>query len=228
MYNLKPKPMKKIICIFFAAIVSVSFVSGQIKIGPRVGLNITNVKGDDSGNDKPKAGYNVGIQAQINFTERFGLQPALLFSSKGCIVKSNGITVKGIMNYIEVPLNLFYGIKLGGNELQIIAGPYLAYFAGGKSKYLQLPAGLTLSGLTFKRKTFVSTADQLNTSVAYFRPYDLGLNFGVGFLAMKKIQAQLNFGLGLSNILPEIEGRKFERDYNTNIQISVAYLFGGK
>lgn len=224
----RERSMKKVICIVLVAVFGISLLSAQVKIGPRVGLNVTNVKGDDDDNDYPKNGYNVGAQAIINFTENFGLQPALMLSTKGCIVKSNGFKVTGNFNYLEVPVNLYYGFKIGKTELQVIAGAYFAYLMSGKSKCLEAPAGFTMPDRTFKRTYFATLADQQDPKVAFFTPLDYGLNIGVGFLAMEKIQAQFNFGYGLANILPEFEARQYERDHHTNIQVSVVYLFGGE
>jgi len=52
---------------------------------------------------------------------------------------------------------------------------------------------------------------------------NMGANVGLGYKA-GPVQAQLGYGLGLTNILPK-EGRYDNKQYSRVLHLSLAYLF---
>lgn len=114
-------------------------VSAQTKttFGVRAGVNFTNLNGKDEDDkkleNKMKAGFHVGVNAEIPLADEFFVQPGLLFSTKGAKFDGPG-DVKQTIGYIEVPVNFLYKADLGQGKLLLGAGPYVGIGITGKVK----------------------------------------------------------------------------------------------
>ena len=77
--------MKKIILTSLMLCSAFAF-SQEIKFGAKVGLNLSNLRGDyPAGIDEhnAKIGFNIGGFAEYEINDKFTLQPELLFSTQG-------------------------------------------------------------------------------------------------------------------------------------------------
>lgn len=71
--------MKKIFLIVFGICIF-QFINAQgLKVGVKVGANLTNLTGA-SFKDAYEFGYHAGLFSELMITEKFGIQPELLFS----------------------------------------------------------------------------------------------------------------------------------------------------
>ncbi|KAA9340670.1 porin family protein [Adhaeribacter soli] len=244
--------MKKTATLLGAFALSLlSFQSfSQVKLGLKAGANISTFGYDfkDSeeetlSNDitKNKIGYHVGLAAEFGFTDNLSLQSGLIWTNKGAkydySLSEDGVEMeikgKTSLNYLEIPLNLTYKIS----NFQIQAGPYVAYGIGGKE---ELESKFTFMGETdtdkddadvkFKNTVEESDFDEENTT--FYRALDLGLNFGIGYMA-GPVLLNANYSLGMSNLTPDFDGDDDDSADDSKIKnrvigISATYFFGGK
>jgi hypothetical protein len=185
--------------------------------GVRAGVNFTNVTGDDLEN-KMKAGFNIGVNAEIPVASEFYLQPGLLFSTKGA--KADEGDGKLNLSYLEVPINFLYKPTLGDGKLILGFGPYVGFGIGGKFKDGDAEVDV-------KFKNDVKASDQSLTDPKIFmKGLDFGGNLLVGYELSSKLSFQLNAQLGMSNLNPKFEGEKpDDKAKNTGFGISVGYRF---
>ena len=139
------------------------------------------------------------------------IQPSILFSSKGS--KYDGGDLKVVANYIDIPVNFGYRINLGGANLNLLAGPYLAYGVGGKISLSE-----TKFGKTVTVEEDIKWGSDKNEDD--FRPFDMGLNLGGG-VEFNNFQVSLQYGFGLLNINPNSD----ITNKNGVLSLSAAFLF---
>lgn len=152
--------------------------SAQVKFGPKVGLNLSNLTGDVDGSET-LTGFSIGAVAEVGLASNWYFQPGLQFSTKGAKYDLDYLgDAKLKLNYIEVPVNFGYKINVGPANILAFAGPYLAYGVGGNLEDEDVEWG--------------SSKGELN-------PFDLGLNIGAG-LEIDNLQIGLQYGFGLSNM----------------------------
>jgi len=215
--------MKKLLLSVVAVTVLIISAQAQITFGPKVGLNLANVAGDDTEDAKMKMGLQIGLVTDIAFSDAISLQTGLLFSQKGTKSELDFMdetyTMKTNINYLEIPINAVYGLDLGNNKLQLFAGPYVGIGLTGK-------ISSDMDGSEDMDIQFVNDYVDLDDDKAGLKRFDLGLNFGAGY-KINNIQIQANYGLGLSNLIPDFDGEASDdKISNSVIQFSVAYFFG--
>jgi len=187
--------MKK---IFLTGILSILFVGisfAQARIGATAGLNVSTYTGDVSDAVDFKAGFQAGLVVDLGITESFSVIPELLFSQRGA--KFKGGNVSQTLNYLQLPINAAYKLEAGyGSKVIIFAGPYLGYGISGSD------------GIKFGSK------------IEEVKPFDFGLNFGLGY-QFEKIFFKLQCNPGLLNMNngSDIKIR------NLNLAVTAGYFF---
>ncbi|MBN1186267.1 MAG: PorT family protein [Bacteroidales bacterium] len=191
---------------------------GQVSFGVKAGLNLSNIAGDDTEDMKIKPGFQIGLTTDIELGA-IGIQPSLLLSTKGAKMDVDPATGKINLFYVEVPVNVYYGIPIGDNALQIIAGPYVGIGVSGKAKF-------EYEGETEETDIqFVGDIVDADEDKIPMNRLDFGLNFGAGFKT-GPVQIQLLYGLGLGNLNPKYDGETpDDKNTNSNIQITGAFFF---
>lgn len=185
--------------------------------GVRAGVNFTNITGDDQDN-KMKAGFNIGANAEIPVASEFYLQPGLLFTTKGA--KADEGDGKLNLSYLEVPINFLYKPTLGDGKLLLGFGPYVGFGIGGKFK-----DGDDEMDVKFKNDVKASDVDLTDPKI-FLKGLDFGGNLLVGYELSSKLSFQLNAQLGMSNLNPKVEGEKpDDKAKNVGFGISVGYRF---
>lgn len=213
---------------------------GQVQVGIRGGISMTNVSliHDDGTKQATEMipRFQIGVTLAIPLKADFYLQPAVLYAGKGYKEAGGWIVTteddfKAKLDYIEVPLNLRYKSKFGAGNLLIAAGPYIGYGIGGKwkskgklsySHYFLLEENsgdiLFVEDLTLAESPF--------GKYIFGKPWDYGLNVGVGYEFLQKFSAQFNLQYGLTDLTPttnEIKGDYSTR--NKGYNITVGYHF---
>lgn len=117
--------MKKIATLLLAALAFAGFESHAqgIHIIPKVGLNLSSLSHVDG---STIAGLNAGVSLEILLTEKFGIEPGVLFSMQGTKIGSEKIH----LDYINIPVYAKYYV-LGG--LNVFAGPQVGFNVRAKS-----------------------------------------------------------------------------------------------
>ena len=217
--------MKKILTLGFVLAAACSTAAfAQVRIAPKVGLNIATVSitGDNAPSPSSRVGFQVGATLDLPAGKLFSVQPSLLYTTKGYIVSQGGSDGTLTSNYVELPVNLVLGIPLSDN-FKILGqlGPYVALCTGGKAKVSGSVGGVSLDET---RDLKVGTGSDSD-----IKAVDFGLNGGVGF-EVSNIQAMVSYGVGLTNVSPNStsSGSSDAKVYNRTFQITLGYFFGGK
>lgn len=206
--------MKTTLKLTFAIVILLvtSQVQGQIKFGPEIGLNFSQMNMKSSGTEytpKTLMGFHIGLISEFSLSENLFVQPGILYSSKGSKFDIMGTEAEVSPSYIEIPINLMYKFNLGAPKVFILAGPYIAYGIGGKIKV----AGQTQD---------IQFGSDSNSDM---KPLDYGLSFGAG-VEIANIELSARYELGLANLAPQDpSNNKFT---NKVFAISLAYLIGKK
>ena len=126
--------MKKVTLSVLALLLAIG-LSAQMHLGVKGGLNFNNIKDISVSNHNVSwnsTGWHAGVLLQAKLPLGFALQPELLYS-----VRSYGSdNYKFDLKYVELPLNLQWGVDLLIFRPFVMAGPYISYLAstGGRAK----------------------------------------------------------------------------------------------
>jgi len=132
--------MKKLFTIFFIIAAFTSLSLAQMQIGPKAGLNLANLSGDDIEDTDSKTGFAGGVFFMYQFSDMFAIQPEAYYSMKGATdnftVEDLSIDVTYSLDYFEVPLLLKLLIPIQGSSIKpaIFAGPSVGFKSTAKVK----------------------------------------------------------------------------------------------
>lgn len=210
--------MKKFLKILLVLFVFTSSIYAQI--GIKAGINLANQIKSLSSQDitdglsrENLTGYQVGLVYQIN-PKKSGLggEIGLLASQKGFSFSDSVSLANNVLrgyheiNYVELPLNLRYKIKVGFLGVYGYGGVYGAYALDGRHV---IETENTSSEIGFK--------EMLDRA-------DYGYNLGLGFEFFNKIQFGANWSQGIKNT--NIENQTAENAIlNRVFSIGLTYLF---
>lgn len=193
--------MKKSLLIAAIAVFGLSNVNAQeISFGVKAGANFATQGGDDVDGAKMKVGFHAGVLAEFMISEKFGIQPELLYSMQGA--KAEEGDYKTNLDYITLPIMAKYYITEG---FSVHAGPQIGFLISAK------------------------TGDDDMVDVKdFYKSIDYGLGIGAGYALDNGLFFNARYYLGLANIQEEIEflGQTIEPTVHNNvIQLSVGYMF---
>jgi len=203
--------------LFFTVIATLlftafAFAQSKTTFGIRGGVNLQNLSGKNSEGDKLdnklKAGFNAGLNAEVPVGSDFYLQPGLLFSTKGAKYDALGMEVTRTISYLELPVNFLYKPAFGEGRVLLGFGPYAAFAVDGKIK-----GGNTHVDMEF--------GDQAGETKAF----DAGANLLAGYEFTNNFSFQLNAELGLVNMYNRPSGDTRSSLKNTGFGLSVGYRF---
>lgn len=165
-----------------------AFSQAKVELGLKGGLNLANVNTESAASNFESAtGYHVGAYALIKAAS-IGVQPELLYSTKGTDLKFGGSTFEQDYNYVEIPVMLKMYL-LAGLNLQV--GPQFGLL-------------LSVDG---------KTADGSSISKDSFKGSDLSGAFGIGWDAPFGLNFTARYILGLTDVSdggPEAKNRTFQ------------------
>jgi len=234
--------MKKII-LSAAALFVFGFANAQdLKFGAKAGVNFANLtmdysgEGDFSEDNAMKIGFHVGGLVEIKFSEKFALQPELLFSTQGTKTESSENDGDGFVSsyeattnlaYVNIPIMVkFYPIP----SLYIEAGPQVGFLVSAKEKAEGSATYTTFDGEG--NPITVTESFETDEDVKdFYKSIDFGINVGVGYEFTENLGANVRYNLGLSDISEtpdEFDDFGFGDLFKTRnqvIQLSLAYKF---
>lgn len=183
--------------------------------GVKGGLNYSSLNFSFTAWDKPKTGYHLGAFVNVPLSDRFSIQPELLYSTKGTRVPYR-ITdwldgqVALDLRYLDLPV--MGQVKLG-RFAHIEAGPYASLLLDANLKH-----GSTIPFLNFSYDLPNDIFSRLDYGLAAGAGMDLG-HLGVG--------VRYNYGLGKVEDVKQLLGTDFTitNARNTTWQLSVTYRF---
>jgi hypothetical protein len=214
--------MKKL--LFSAILLASGLVNAQeIKYGAKLGLNISNFSGDVT-DSKSLIGVQLGGFAEIGISDKFAIQPELLFSMQGAKSEYSETDLgdtyseesKTKLNYLNVPVLAKYYIA---DNFAVLAGPQFGILMSAKEDY---DVSETISGIT---DNYSESADVKD----FYKTLSLSFNVGAAYSITENIFVDARYNLGLSSIAKDFTdefGDSFSADIKNNvIQFSVGYKF---
>lgn len=201
---MRTKKFFLILVIAFSAVIYTYAQTDQISIGPRGGINISDVTNVEE--SQPEDGLVLGITSTYSFHHTYGLTVDLLYSVEGYKAPFEQYHLR----YLQVPVlfNYFFGQQGNRFRPKIYAGLSPAFFLGGTLNDLDVNEVFFnnfivhgVGGLGFNYR--VGNRIWLNTDARYFR----GLNDirDGEYRTEESIQGRtLQFSLGLAYGLAKI------------------------
>jgi hypothetical protein len=118
---------------------------GGIAIGPKGGLSINRLKGDNTTSSQDRTGAVIGGFLNISFLKLLSIQPEVFFSQRGGgATISNTSTSNLKLSYMEVPILFKLRLPLGKTFFpHVFAGPDFAYRIYSKSTNTDNTTGVT-------------------------------------------------------------------------------------
>lgn len=204
--------MRKI-TLSVAALFAFGIANAQdVEFGVKGGLNIASLSGDVE-DVSSKMGFHVGGFAEIKLTDKFSVQPELLFSLQGAKEEYTE-TMAGFDVKYEDKLNLSY--------LNI---PIMAKYYATESLSIQAgpQVGFLMSANLEEKASFEGGSETAETDVKEFmETVDFGVNFGLGYKITENFGVDARYNVGLSNIYKDSDDYKVS---NSVIQVSLGYTF---
>jgi len=130
-----------------SALTTASFAQGGFHLGVKAGANIFKVDGTAI-KDEFKFGYNLGAFAELNFSEKWGIQPEVMWNQTNFRTASNFNDIypggkndlEGKLNYISIPVLLTYApVKLisfqAGPQFGILLNKDESLFENGREAF---------------------------------------------------------------------------------------------
>lgn len=190
--------MKKLLLFaLFTVFALTTSQSQEVRFGAKGGLNISKLGGDTNTFDPGlKSGFHIGGLAEISFSEKFALQPELLYSAE---VYEYGATTGFVsydskVSYIRIPILAKYYIIDG---LSAEAGPVFGTLLSAKIEDVDVKDG--------------------------FKSFDTGLAIGASYELNMGLFFSARYNIGLMDI-NDVDGYDLKNHANT-FHISVGYFF---
>jgi hypothetical protein len=170
--------MKKSLIVIFAISIA-AFSNAQkskqdegIKLGIKGGLNVSNLMGDDK-DVAIRTSIHAGLVAEIIVSDKFSIQPELLYSGQGASdTKEGGGRIK--LDYITLPVLAKFPIA---KNLSLEAGPQVGFLISGKYK-----------------------TNDSNEKIPGLKTIDFGLDAGLEYELNNGVFFQARYNLGLTDI----------------------------
>jgi hypothetical protein len=185
--------MKKIL-LTAAAVFAISFANAQdVKFGAKAGLNLSSLANAEGA--KTQVGFHVGGYATISVSDKFAVQPELLYSAQGAKFEGGSLN----LSYINIPVMAKFNVA---DKFNLEVGPQVGLLMSATQKF---------------------SGGSLDVKEGY-KTMDFGLNFGAGYDVAENINVGLRYCLGLSQLEKELATGQTATK-NTNIQLSLGYRF---
>ncbi|CAM1333267.1 porin family protein [Tenacibaculum aestuariivivum] len=195
--------MKKVLLV--VAMVAASFTANaqDVKFGAKAGLNIASLSGDNDENIDSRTSFHVGAVAEIEISDKFSVQPELVYSAQGATsdYELGSVTVDATakLDYLNLPVMAKYYVAEG---LSLEAGPQIGFLLSAKTE-------ADVSGASSQ-----DIKDEMKS-------IDFGLNFGAGYKLDNGLNFSARYNLGLSSVADDDD---FDIK-NGVFQVSVGYFF---
>lgn len=173
--------MKKLLFIAIVAILGLSnsMNAQNVDFGLKAGLNLSNLTGGD-GDRNSLTGLHIGGFVEIGLSDKFSLQPELLYSMQGSEAEN---TVKVKVDYLAIPLMAKYYLS---EKFSIEVGPQMSFLVNDKAEF---------------NDSSIPDAELDASS------FDFGLNVGFAYNISSNLFAQARYNYGITTVVenPDIK-----------------------
>jgi len=209
--------MKKLLIITLVAGFAItSSFAQEVKLGAKAGVNFAKLTGDDVEDADGRTGFHLGVLAEIPFSERWAIQPEILYSQQGLQAKQDfidgEIETKLKLDYINVPIMAKYYITDG---LSAEAGTQFGFRAKAEQE-------IEVTGGSGDGNEIEGTND-VKDSISGF---DAGVGGGLAYRLDNGLFLQARYIIGLTNVTADDDEGAFGDDLtNSNLSFSVGFKF---
>ncbi len=174
--------MKKIVTAFAFCIASFSAFSQSVHWGLKGGVNISDIEADGPAILSSRVGFHGGGLAHIHMSDRFAIQPELLYSNQGADIDISDEKYK--LGYINVPVMFQYMFK---NGFRLQTGPQV---------------GFLVKATRDDGNTETDIKDNLET-------VDFAWSAGLGYITKSRLGIDARYNFGITDIA-ESPGVKYQ------------------
>ncbi|MEL0644823.1 porin family protein [Olleya sp. Ti.3.14] len=209
--------MKKLFTIAAVAVLGMTGVNAQdINFGAKAGVNFATVGGDIEDVDA-RTSFHVGAVAEIMISDKFSVQPELMYSSQGFGSEYSdeilGTTVNYEetlkLDYINLPVMAKYYVTEG---LSIEAGPQIGFLMSADYEFEASAGG--------------DSESESEDAKDDFKSIDFGFGAGIGYKLDNGLNFSARYTLGLANIAEDAEEGESDFSIQNNVfQVSVGFFF---
>lgn len=214
--------MKKYVLLVATTLIfgTSTMIAQDVKLGAKAGVNFAKLSGEAVEDADGRTGFHVGFLAEIPLSERFAIQPELVYSQQGLQSKETfdgtEFETKVKLDYLNVPVMAkFYLI----DGLSIEAGPQFGFNINAKQE-LEVTGGDTDGDFE------ITGEDDIKDEVSGF---DLGIGGGLAYQLDNGLFFQGRYIYGLSNVPEDVDdaqGEDVEDDLvNSVLSLSVGFKF---
>lgn len=123
------------LALFFTICGTTLQAQSKITYGPKAGLTLANLYGDDNSETDSKIGFAGGGFLSIQASDQIVIQPELLYTTKGAKFDTLGLELKLKLNYIEVPILIKWMFPTEGTvKPSLFIGGAPAFLASAKAE----------------------------------------------------------------------------------------------
>ena len=171
--------MKKSILLSLVFVLGLLTVHAQgIKLGVKAGANFASLSGSDADGLDGRTSFHLGGVVVIGISEKFAVQPELIYSAQGFKFSEFGFDVTGKLDYINLPILADFTIAEG---FSIQAGPQLGFNITDKIEAEGESESLDAEGI------------------------DFGAAFGAQYKMNSGLFFQARYALGLSEVVKDVD-----------------------
>jgi Outer membrane protein beta-barrel domain len=153
----------------------------NIRFGLKGGPSYTSVVGQHVEGAAYKWGFHGGVLVNVKLSDRFSLQPEVLYSQKGTKGANNSDRID--INYVDLPVLLRVATGLGGLFVEV--GPQIGYQAGSRTS------------LDYRTPLTRVTSDFAGSYPAF----DFGYATGFGYQLANGLGIGLRYNGGIGHVL---------------------------
>jgi hypothetical protein len=196
--------MRKII-LLLVTVFTVGFVNAQDKknmsFGVKGGLNVSSItKADQDGvNSKSLIGFHAGFFGEFMISDKFAIQPEVLYSAQGVKLDFDGDKGDLKLDYINIPVMAKYYVA---DTFSLELGPQIGFLVSAKAKS---------GGVSEDVK------DQVKST-------DVSLGFGASYYFAEKFMLGARYNLGLTRVQKDLATDEAQSK-NSVFQVSLGYKF---
>ena len=200
--------MKKLFTILTVVALTTTTSFAQTQFGAAVGLNMSNISGDDVEDTDMRLGLRLGFSFSRELSDAVTLNSGVVYSVKGWSYDAISINLSTLvaeevdanfsLNYIELPVNFAFSVA---DQFSLMAGFYSAFLVGVSN---------TVDG------------KDMDADMDGWASIDVGIGVGTEFSVNDAISINAGYQMGLSAL--DEDGEWDSK--NSNILVGMTYSFG--
>lgn len=201
--------MKRCFLSFTLGLLLVTGTSAQTKFGVQAGVSQAELLESTGRNPARESSFITTFYlkgyADFELVKNLSVQSGLTFKGKGGKEINPSTLTKFRYQALEIPVNLLYHFSVDKGDVYVGAGPFLDLNLYGNAKYR--------SGEIEE----MSFAPVLESSSDEWRRSDYGVNFLGGYKLSNGVILNVNYSLGMVNVVPAAESKRTSRIWSFGV-----------